>query len=670
MLNNPEESFRLLFTSNPRPVWVYDAETLAFLEVNDAAVAHYGYSREEFLQMRLTDIRPPQDVERFLQVSEDESTESRIGSEWRHLLKDGRIVDVEIASQPLTYQDRPARLVIAQDISERKATRRALASQVRHFALVADLGIKALSGISLDALFELAVSQVAAELRVELAKVLELQPGGESLLLRAGVGWQEPYRPGETFVSAGLDSQAGYTLTTSEPVVVDDLRSESRFNGPPLLIQHNVVSGVSVIIPGREEPYGVLGVHTLQRRHFEAHDIAFVQTVANTLATAIERNRADSLLRSSEERFRAVVQNAHHMVTIHDAAGTILYDSPPVQRILGYDLQERLGQNIMAYVHPDDVPVAAQKLGELIGVAAQRVAVQLRVRHQDGSWRTVEATSANMMHNQALQGIVVNWHDVTDRVTIQNEIEDLNARLEERVQLRTAQLQATNQELEAFAYTVSHDLRAPLRAMDGYARVLLEDDAIALSPDAQGYLQRIRHNAQEMDMLIQDLLSFSRLKRQPLTKKTVQPLEVVEEVLESLEMDRQGRQITVDLRPLPAAHVDRSMLKVLYVNLLSNAFKYTRTRENARIEVGAIAPQESANESAVYYVRDNGVGFDMKYATKVFGVFQRLHRVEEYEGTGVGLATVQRIVRRHGGKVWVHSQEDQGTTVYFTIEEN
>lgn len=668
MLKNADESFRLLFAANPHPMWVFDNETLAFLEVNKAAEKQYGYSRQEFLSMQITEIRPPQDVERLVEeVRADSVTESSFGV-WRHRRKDGGLIDVEIASHPLPFNDRAARLVIAQDISERKAAREALAAQARQFALVADLALQALSGAEHGDLFQSAVEQVAAELNVALCKVLELMPDGETLRLRAAVGLSEPFRLGQPLLKAGAGSLAGFILQSNEAITFDDLRAESRFRAAPILTEHGVVSGVGAVIPGSERPFGVLTAFSTHPRHFEAHDIVFMQTVANILATAVERARADEAVRASEARFRAVVQNAQHMVTIVDGNGKIIYDSPPVHHLLGYDLQERLGQSVFDYIHPDDAATALATLSELSVAENPHTNLQMRVRHGDGSWRHVEANTVNMLDAAPLQGIVVNWYDVTERVRIQREIEELNAELEARVAQRTAQLEATNRELEAFAYSVSHDLRAPLRAIDGFARILTEEAAEELSPGSQRYLQRIRHNAQQMDRLIQELLGFARLNRQTLKKQPVAPDEVAREALQGFAEEQQERNVQVTVRALPPACADRSMLLIVFTNLLSNAFKFTRVRQAAKIEVGALGAAEREDGHNVYYVRDNGVGFNIQYASRVFGVFQRLHRVEEYEGTGVGLATVQRIIRRHGGEVWFESGEEQGATLYFTLE--
>jgi PAS domain S-box-containing protein len=243
----------------------------------------------------------------------------------------------------------------------------------------------------------------------------------------------------------------------------------------------------------------------------------------------------------------------------------------------------------------------------------------------------------------------------------------LNVELEQRVAHRTAQLEVANKELESFAYTVAHDLRAPLITINGFSRVLLEDYASTLGDEAQGYVRQVGENAQRMGELIDDLLDFSRLSRQPLNKQQAAAADIVRQALADLDGARAHRHVDIVIGDLPACHADPALLKQVFANLLSNALKYTRTRETAAIEIGW---RGDADEHGfhTYFVKDNGVGFDMRYADKLFRVFQRLHRAEEYEGTGVGLAIVQRIIHRLGGRVWAEAEVDKGATFYFTLE--
>jgi light-regulated signal transduction histidine kinase (bacteriophytochrome) len=254
-------------------------------------------------------------------------------------------------------------------------------------------------------------------------------------------------------------------------------------------------------------------------------------------------------------------------------------------------------------------------------------------------------------------------NDITERKRVEEQIRQLNAELEERVVKRTAELEAANKELEAFSYSVSHDLRSPLRTVDGFSQAVLEDYGTKLPEEGRRYLQTIRQGAQRMGTLIDDLLTFSRLSRLPLHKQTVDTAKLVRDSLDELDSERQGRKIDMCISELPRCHGDPALLKQVWMNLLSNALKYTRKRATAVVEAGC----HSDNGEDIYFVRDNGTGFDMQYVDKLFGVFQRLHRADEFEGTGVGLAIVQRVVHRHGGRIWVEAAVDRGATFYFTL---
>jgi two-component system sensor histidine kinase/response regulator len=238
-----------------------------------------------------------------------------------------------------------------------------------------------------------------------------------------------------------------------------------------------------------------------------------------------------------------------------------------------------------------------------------------------------------------------------------------NAELLKRVEQRTVELEAANKELEAFSYTVSHDLRAPLRAVTGFSDILISDHANELSAEGQRLLNTVVGSAKRMEQLIEDLLAFSRLGRQPVAKRPLQFAVLVKGVMAEIEQQNSDRRVQFEMGSLPDCEGEVSLLKQVMVNLISNAFKFTRGREPAVIEVGS---REEDNET-VYYVRDNGAGFDMKFAQRLFGVFQRLHRAEDFEGTGIGLSIVQRIIQRHGGRVWAEGQVGEGATFYFSL---
>jgi light-regulated signal transduction histidine kinase (bacteriophytochrome) len=257
-----------------------------------------------------------------------------------------------------------------------------------------------------------------------------------------------------------------------------------------------------------------------------------------------------------------------------------------------------------------------------------------------------------------------------DRKSAHIALARVNTSLEEMVANRTAELEASNRELEAFSYSVSHDLRSPLRTIDGFSRLVLEENHQGLSSEGTRRLGLIRAGAQQMGNLIDDLLGFSRLGRVALAKRKVHAADVVNEVIAELRQENPNRQIEFVVKDLADCYADPILAKQVFRNLLANAVKFTGGRTPARIEVGSsVGTGTDKGRQATYFVKDNGVGFDVRYSDKLFGVFQRLHRAEDFPGTGVGLALVRRIVERHGGKVWADSAIDVGATFYFTLED-
>jgi light-regulated signal transduction histidine kinase (bacteriophytochrome) len=254
--------------------------------------------------------------------------------------------------------------------------------------------------------------------------------------------------------------------------------------------------------------------------------------------------------------------------------------------------------------------------------------------------------------------------EVAVRKRAEEEVRVLNMELEKRVELRTAELLVANEELESFTYSVSHDLRAPLRHVDGFAQFLEEEYGPKIPDEAQSLVKKIRRGSQNMGRLVDDLLNLSRIGKKELARQLTELMPLAEGVVSEIKLDNPNRKIEWHIETLPAVNCDAGLIKQVFVNLLSNAAKYTRPRESAEIKVG----QKTVEGVAAFFVRDNGVGFNMKYANKLFGVFQRLHRPEEFEGTGVGLATVARIIRKHGGSIWAEAELNKGATFYFTLE--
>jgi PAS domain S-box-containing protein len=264
----------------------------------------------------------------------------------------------------------------------------------------------------------------------------------------------------------------------------------------------------------------------------------------------------------------------------------------------------------------------------------------------------------------SIGGIIIFSEDVSERKEAREKIHQMNVELEQRVIERTQQLETANKELEAFSYSVSHDLRAPLRAVNGFSKIVLDNFGSQVPVDARELLELVCKGADQMGELIDDLLAFSKFSRQAMSQQAVDCVKLVQTVLDNSVSQRQDRPIEIHVGNLPPCQGDAALLKQVWVNLISNAIKYTRGREPGVIEIGC----ERTNNENVYFVRDNGAGFDMQNAGKLFGVFQRLHGADEFEGTGVGLAIVQRIVNRHGGRIWAAAEVGRGATFSFTLE--
>ena len=374
-----------------------------------------------------------------------------------------------------------------------------------------------------------------------------------------------------------------------------------------------------------------------------------------------DRIEQQQKLKQSELLYRAVVENSIDLVMLFDKDGHIKYRSPSVSKVTGVSDEERAHQGF-SYFHPDDLEFVKNNWAALkatTGVTFTRV---LRVRHKDGHYLYIECSVTNLLAVDGINAIVFNGRDITERKMAEEQIQALNETLEKKVALRTEQLEAVNKELEAFSYSVSHDLKAPLRVIEGYAK-LLSRPKNNLSEDIQRDLLVISENAIRMGHLINALLNFSRMGRQPLNKKVVDMNELAKAAVGEVQSADHTHTPKVVLNILNAALCDQSLIYRVWVNLVHNAFKYSRNTEHACIEIGMV---EKDGEQ-VYYVRDNGIGFDMKNADRLFSVFQRLHKEADYEGTGVGLALVHSIIKKHDGKIWAEALPNEGATFFFSI---
>ena len=370
------------------------------------------------------------------------------------------------------------------------------------------------------------------------------------------------------------------------------------------------------------------------------------------------QKRAEAELRQQSH----LIDLAHDAIFIRGRDGTIRSWNRGAEQMYGWSGEEALG-HISHDLLGTRFPVSLAELEDRLARDGSWEGELIHSR-RDGAQIVVASRQVLDREERGEPTVVLEMNsDITERKRADDELRRLKGELEERVVMRTAQLEAANKELESFAYSVSHDLRAPLRAIDGFCQILMTEHAPGLDGEPRRYLQRVSENTRKMGRLIDELLHFSRLGRQAMTRQPVAMADLVRQCLEELQGEREGREVEVILGELPPCRADAALLKQVWLNLLANALKFTRSRAEARIEAGSFA----RDGETVYFVRDNGVGFDMAYADKLFGVFQRLHRQEDYEGTGVGLALVQRIIHRHGGRVWAEAGPDRGAAFFFTL---
>ncbi|MFT3891074.1 MAG: PAS domain S-box protein [Anaerolineales bacterium] len=387
--------------------------------------------------------------------------------------------------------------------------------------------------------------------------------------------------------------------------------------------------------------------------------------VSEILAVGVditERKRAEDALRQSQENFaRAFNSNPAALAITHVKDGKFLIVNESYTDVMGYLPEEILGHSVAElniYVNPEERNQLISQLREHGRVRNH----ELLVHSKSGEYKSLMVSMEPILYDKE-ESILSTFIDITEKKQVEEQIRQLNEDLEARVIERTSQLAAANKELESFSYSVSHDLRAPLRAIDGYTNILLEDYETILDEEGKRICGIISRETKRMGRLIDDLLSFSRMGRREIYFQRIDMKAMVDSVLDELLRGVDRSRFDIHVGDLQAVTGDSALLRQVWVNLLSNAIKFTSKKTRALIQVDSV----ESEEGVLYSVRDNGAGFEMEYANKLFGVFQRLHGESEFEGTGVGLAIVQRVIHRHDGRIWAESKVNEGTTFHFVL---
>ncbi|PKO43248.1 MAG: hypothetical protein CVU30_08385 [Betaproteobacteria bacterium HGW-Betaproteobacteria-3] len=680
-LIDSEQRYQALFDQGPLPMWVFDEETSRFLAVNTAACQMYGYSHEEFRGLTQIDIRP---------VSERARLAGRVppgmiggNGQWIHASRYGTEFPVEVVSRPIRYAGRDARFVVAHDISTRVNAEAQLQEHLFTLQRAADAAHAVVQHQTLPGLLQEVVEQSRAVIRAHQA-IVTLKRGEWSDSVSA-VSLSEKYAEFREYGEA-LDGSGIYELVcqTNRPVRLTqaELEAHPRWRGfGAHADRHPAMRGwLAVPLIGRDGAnIGLMQLSDKYEGEFTAQDEYVAMEMARLVSIAIgnaqlieevrELNtglekkvteRTRQLVRE-EARYRALAEEAPQVVWNYEPDHGVTYFNRAWYDLVGGAPANWTGNRWILAIHPDDRAPVLQNWAASEAARAPFVGIR-RLRAKDGSYRTMSYRGVPVMDENRN---VIAWVGIDADVTEIKTVEEA--------------LRQSNQELEAFSYSVSHDLRSPLNSIDGFSRLLARQMEGQLSDQGAHYLARIQAGVSHMGQLIEGLLSLAQVSRTSLRSENVDVSLLARETLERCRQRDPEREAVIQVQDGMNLPGDPRLIRVVLDNLIGNAWKFTSKRAVTEIAVGAMpmpgahATRDAAGVLAppwVYFVRDNGAGFDMAYADKLFGVFQRLHAVRDFPGTGIGLATVHRIVTRHHGRVWAESQVGVGTTFYFTVAEN
>ena len=669
-LASSEQRYATLFNMAPVPMWVYDMQTHCFLAVNQAACLAYGYSGAEFLSMTIFDIRPVAEHDALRQWLGDPLPKNAV---WHDLRKDGSLFAVETVSRPVQYAGRDARLVIALD----KTVQEKSEKEVQDYLFTLQRAADAAQAITWHRTLEGTMQEIAEQARGVIGAhqaAVSLSADGAYAQTMHALSLSEKYEAYRGLIKAasGGPLDAGVCTSnrsmrmTQAQLEAHPARLDAGHDGEkPLPIR----GWLAVPLMGRDgKNIGVLQLSDKYEGEFTKQDEYVALELSHLASTGLENvklleeighlnagleqkvaERTAALVRQ-EALFRALAEQAPQMVWTASPDGRATYYNRTWFDLMGGTLKDWSGYQWMATIHPEDI--GAVKDAWAVSMKNQsRYAGIRRIRARDGSFHTMSYRASPVMDDQ---GHVAFWVGIDADVTEIKAIE--------------AALRLSNQELEAFSYSVSHDLRSPLNTIDGFSRLLAKQLPLHMAGNTGEkcghYLMRIQAGVAQMGQLIEDLLSLSQVSRAQLHTEPVDLSCIARRLLDEWKTREPERQVAVTVEEGLQVHGDERLLSVAMENLLSNAWKFTAKTAKAEISVGR---QSDLAGMPVYFIKDNGAGFDMAYTDKLFHPFQRLHTALEFQGTGIGLATVSRVISRHGGRIWAESAPARGATFFFTL---
>lgn len=620
-LRHSEARLQSIFRAAPTGIGVVSNRVVT--EINDKITEIVGYSREEMVGQSARLVYPSDEEyeyvgrEKYAQISARGT--GTVETRWQH--KNGQIMDILLSSTPID----PGHLEVgvtftALDITARKETERALQASREEMRILID-------SID-DIVYTLDCQQRYTRVFGRWIERLGLLP--------------------EVFIGKTAQEILG-----PERAVVHEQANRRALDGQNAVYEWSVVDAqgalryyqtlVSPLRDGAGRLVGLVGV---------GRDVT-------------ERRYAEMALQESEVRYRTLVEEAHDIIYTQGLDGTVTSLNPAFEATTGWSAVEWLGRFFDSGIHPDDLPRATQIFQACIqGQAPPMLEVRFLTKWDE--YRTLEFRVKPLIQDGQIRGVLGTARDMTERIQAEQEIRRLNAELEQRVAQRTIELQAKTLELESFAYSVSHDLKAPLRAIDGYSQLLLQEHIDQLDLEGQRFFRNIRRAVGQMDQLINDLLAYSRFERSVFSSGRMDLGELVGRLIAERADEIQERKIELIVEVPPSGEwvvADMEGLAQAVRNLLDNAIKFTRDVPNPKIQVG----RRKTENQCILWVRDNGIGFDMAYHHRLFEIFERLHRAEEYPGTGIGLAMVRKAMQRIGGRVWAESTPGAGATFYLEM---